>query len=172
MAGQVIVTLRDKQWTCTVANTFTELTQGLSGVPSIPAGTGMLFDLGVDYKTIQIDMTRMLFPLDIIFINSTQGVVGVMNNVQPGETDVRLENEMLPGARCFLEVNAAEAEGIEVGDNAAIQGYTAPGQPDIGSIVQAFQLDMGLVTALLAFLTETGALEAETRVAEKAVGGA
>jgi hypothetical protein len=91
----------------------------------------MLFDLGADYKNIQIDMTRMLFPLDIIFINSTQGVVGVLHNVQPGETDVRLENEQLPGARCFLEVNAGEAEGIEDGDNVDIQGYIQPAQFDI-----------------------------------------
>jgi uncharacterized membrane protein (UPF0127 family) len=128
-----------------VASTLNELTTGLSGIESMPAGTGVLFDLGVDYKTIQIDMTRMLFPLDIIFINSTQGVVGVMRNVQPGETDVRLENETLPGARCFLEVNAGEAQGIEPGDNIAIEGYDQPAQQfNIGSLTNI------MVAAMLA----------------------
>lgn len=122
MPGEALVQINSKQWTCSVSNTFTELTQGLSGVSSMPAGTGMLFDLGGDYSTIQIDMSRMLFPLDIIFINSTQGVVGVLHNVQPGE-DASLQNDTLPGARCFLEINAGEAEEIEVGDNVDIQGY-------------------------------------------------
>ena len=171
MPGQATVTIKDKQWTCSVANSFTELTGGLSSVPSIPAGTGMLFDLGYDSKSIQIDMSRMLFPLDIIFINSTQGVVGVMSDVQPGEIDVLFENVEYPGARLFLEINAGEAEGIEDGDGVDIQGYVAPSQPGIGSLIEALQLDMGLITALLTFLTETGYLEAETRVAEKAVGG-
>jgi uncharacterized membrane protein (UPF0127 family) len=138
-----IVTIREKQWTCSVASTFTELTRGLSGVPAIPAGTGMLFDLGVDCETIQIDMSRMLFALDIIFINSTRGVVGMLHNVQPGWTDVRLENETLPGARCFLEVNAGEAEGIEVGDSVNIQGYARPAElVSLNGIVYAMSLLM------------------------------
>jgi len=135
MSGQAIIIIRDKQWTVSIANTYTELVTGLSGAQSIPSGTGVLFDLGTDYKTIQIDMTRMLFALDIVFINSTHGVVGVMHNVQPNLREVSFENNGLPGARCFLEVNAGEAEGIEVGDNVNIQGYTQPAQLDITSIV-------------------------------------
>jgi uncharacterized membrane protein (UPF0127 family) len=135
MPGQAIVTIRDKQWSAFVANTTAELTSGLSGVESIPAQTGMLFDLGYDWQTIQIDMTRMLFPLDIVFINSTQGVVGVMHNVQLGEADVRFENVNVPGARWFLEINAGEAEGISVGDNVAIQGNIAPAQLNLTSLL-------------------------------------
>jgi uncharacterized membrane protein (UPF0127 family) len=134
MPGQAVVAIRDKQWSVTVANTYAELTTGLSGVESIPSQTGMLFDLGYDSKTIQVDMSRMLFPLDIIFINSTQGVVGVMQNVEPGQS-AELDNEALPGARCFLEVNAGEAEGIEDGDSVNIQGYAQPAQFDIGSLI-------------------------------------
>lgn len=126
MPGQAVVTINSKQWAVNVASTYAELTTGLSGIASIPAGTGMLFDLGSDQKYIQIDVSSMLFPLDIIFINSTQGIVGVMHNVQPRERDVRLENEAYPGARYFLEVNAGEAEGIEVGDSVNIQGAVQP----------------------------------------------
>lgn len=157
MPGQASVQINGKQWICSVANTFAELTQGLSGIPSMPAGTGMLFDLGADYKTIQIDMTQMLFPLDIIFINSTQGVVGVMQNVQPGESDVRLENDILPGARFFLEVNAGEAEGIGDGDSVNIQGYVQTAQLDISSLMN-FMIVMMLV--IMAFKMVGRALEA------------
>jgi uncharacterized membrane protein (UPF0127 family)/transcriptional regulator with XRE-family HTH domain len=144
MPGQAVVTIGEKQWVCAVASTPAELTTGLSGIESIPAGTGMLFDLGADYKTIRIDMTRMLFALDIVFINSAQGVVGVMRNVQPGETDVRLENETLPGARWFLEVTAGEAEGVSVGDDVIIQDSTAPAQLNLTNILN-FALAMMVV---------------------------
>ncbi len=134
MPGEAVVAIKDKQWSVAVANTYTELTSGLSEVESLPAQTGMLFDMGTDYSDMSIDMSRMLFPLDIIFINSTQGVVGVLHDVQSGE-DAYFSNNALPGARCFLEVNAGEAEGIEVGDSVDIQGYTQPAQTSIDSLV-------------------------------------
>jgi len=143
MAGQAIVTIKEKQWAVNVANTFAELAQGLSGLSSIPAGTGMLFDLGYDRQTIQIDMSQMLFPLDIVFINSSQGVVGVMNDVEPGMTDVRLENEKMPGARYFLEVNAGEAQGIADGDSVNLQGSTA---------TQTSQIDFGSLLTFMIFM--------------------
>jgi len=152
MAGQATVSIRDKQWSCAVANTFTEISTGLSGVESIPAATGMLFDLGSDQSSIQIDMSEMLFPLDIIFINSTQGVVGVSQNCEPG-LDVYLENEELPGARYFLEVNAGEAEGIEVGDSVDIQGYSPPIQLDISSLM-TFILIMGFMGMMIGLVVK------------------
>ena len=147
MPGQATVTIGDKQWSVSVANTYAELTSGLSGVESIPPQTGMLFDLGYDQSQIDINMSQMLFPLDIIFINSTQGVRGVMSDVQPGEIDVRFEATTTPGARCFLEVNAGEAQGIEVGDDVAIQGYAQPTQLDISSLMN-FMLIMVVVVMM------------------------
>ncbi|GAH91567.1 unnamed protein product, partial [marine sediment metagenome] len=67
MPGEAAVAIRDKQWSVVVANTYAELTSGLSGVSSMLSQTGMLFDLGYDQSYIQIDMSQMLFPLDIIF---------------------------------------------------------------------------------------------------------
>jgi len=86
----------------------------------------MLFDRGVDQSYIRIDMSRMLFNLDIIFISSRSGVVGVLSNVQPGESEVSLQNDIYPGARYFLEVNAGESEGIEFGDDVVIRGDIQP----------------------------------------------
>jgi uncharacterized membrane protein (UPF0127 family) len=147
MPGQAVVTINGKQWSVSVANTYAELTSGLSGVESIQPQTGILFDLGYDQSQIDIDMSEMLFPLDIIFINSTQGVRGVMSDVQPGEIDVRFEATTTPGARFFLEINAGEAEGIEVGDNVNIQGYTQPTQLDFSSLMN-FMLIMVVVVMM------------------------
>lgn len=116
MPGQAIVTIDSSQWQVSVANTYTEITEGLSGLTELPANTGMLFDLGAEYSGIVIDMSRMQFPLDIMFIRSASGVVGVLENVQPGSSP-----SFTQGARYFLEVNAGEAEGIEVGDSVNIQ---------------------------------------------------
>ncbi len=113
MPGQTIVTIGDKQWQCTVANTPQELVTGLSGVESIPPRTGMLFDMGWGYPVIDIYTDEMLFPLDLIFINSAYGVIEVLRDVHPGDEAI-FQGE--PGATFFLEVNASEAEGIEVGD--------------------------------------------------------
>lgn len=121
----VAVTINGNQWQVSLATTYTELMTGLSGVVNIPAGSGMLFDLGTDQSYIAIDMSRVLFSLDIIFINNTQGVVGVLRNVNPGE-EAYFQAITTPGARYFVEVNAGEAEGIEVGDSVSIQGVIIP----------------------------------------------
>jgi uncharacterized membrane protein (UPF0127 family) len=127
MAGQAIVTIRDKQWQCAVANTPQELVGGLSGVESISPGTGMLFDMGWDYPVIDIYTDEMLFDMDIIFINSVYGVVEVMRNINPGDEAI-FQGE--PGAGYFLEINAGEAEGIELGDGVLIQpGEEMPAVP-------------------------------------------
>jgi uncharacterized membrane protein (UPF0127 family) len=117
-----------------VATTPYELTTGLSEVASIPANTGMLFDLGTDQQYIEINMSRMQFFLDIIFINGTYGVVGVLHNAKP-KLPVYFENTELPGARFFLEVNAGEAEGIEVGDDVVILGDVTVNQLSLNSLI-------------------------------------
>jgi len=110
MPGQATVAIRDKEWLVSLATTSQELLQGLAGVESIPANTGMLFDLGEE-QIITVTSEEMLFPVDVIFIDSELVVTEVAFNFTP-------ENEgttSLP-ARYFLEVNAGEARGIEDGD--------------------------------------------------------
>jgi len=125
MTGQAVVTINGKQWAVSVATTTAELVSGLSGVASIPAGTGILFDMGADQSSIPINMTQMLFALDIVFINSTAGVVGVLHDVQPGD-EALFQSDTVAGARYFLEVNAGEAEDIAVGDNVDLAGEVQP----------------------------------------------
>jgi len=119
MAGQGVITIKDKQWDINLATTYWELTEGLGGLPSMAAGSGMLFDLGLT-QTIQVTTVPMLFALDIAFLSDTLIITEVYRNVQPGY----LVTSTIP-ARYFIEVNAGELEGVVSGDRASVE-VTAP----------------------------------------------
>ena len=127
MPGQATVTINEDQWNVWVASTYTELTTGLSGRESIPAGTGMLFVLP-EKRPVTVDTSQMLFPLDIIFISESL-VVDVASNIQPGY----LVTEETP-CDMFLEVNAGETAGVEVGDAVTTATIQQPGT-NFGQIV-------------------------------------
>src|SRR4030042_5965203 len=105
MAGQAIVTIKSHQWQVSPATNCVELIQGLSNIPQITSGTGMLFDLGYD-RIFTVTTKEMLFPIDIIRVSSAMAIVDVAHDVQPG----RLVTSDVP-ARYFLEVNAGEVTG-------------------------------------------------------------
>lgn len=125
MSGQATVVIGANVWSVAVALTTAELTAGLSNIAGMSAGTGMLFDMGSDRSSIAVNMSQMLFSLDIVFISSTGGVVGVLHDVEPSEAAVFDAGNGL-GARYFLEVNAGEAVGVSVGDNVQISGDVQP----------------------------------------------
>ena len=131
MAGQAVVNIGDHLWTVDLATTPVELTQGLGGIPSIPEGTGMLFDLGQD-RIIQVTTETMLFPIDIIWIHSAQGVVEVARDIAPGYLVTPAA-----AARFFLEVNAGEAAEVGVGDSAAIDVTATPAEMQWTHLVRA-----------------------------------
>lgn len=149
MPGTAVVVIKDKQWSVNVATTPSELTTGLSGVASIPAGTGMLFDLGAE-QIITVTAEEMLFPTDVIFIDSNLLVTEVAFGLMPGDFGVT----SLP-ARYFLEVNAGEAEGILGGDAVSITITQAPGF-DWSSIIN---FAMPLVVLGLVFPLITGMMK-------------
>ncbi|MDD4985483.1 MAG: DUF192 domain-containing protein [Dehalococcoidales bacterium] len=115
MAGQAVVRIKDKEWLVSLAVTPWELEQGLGGLPELPMGTGMLFDLGVE-QTIHVTTVPMLFPLDIAFLSEELTVTEVYRNIEPGY----LVTGTQP-ARYFIEVNAGELEGIAPGDTASVE---------------------------------------------------
>jgi len=123
MPGQAIVSIRDKQWGVSIANTPWECAQGLGGLTSLPANTGMLFDVGWE-QPIPVTTEGMLFPLDITFLSDSLVVVDLVQDFVPGHrlTSVR-------PARYFLEVNAHEMDGIDLGDRAGIELLTPPPVP-------------------------------------------
>lgn len=114
MAGQVTITIDDTKLVAAVASTPWELTQGLGGLPGLAAGTGMFFDLGHS-QVIEVTTVPMLFSLDIAFLSADFRVTEVFRDVSPGY----LVTSTSP-ARYFIEVNTGELEGIEVGDEAAV----------------------------------------------------
>ena len=120
MPGQALVTIDENQWNVWVASTYAELTTGLSGRASIPSGTGMLFVLGTK-RQVTVDTSQMLFPIDIIFISEGL-VIDVASDIQPGYL---VTEETLCAA--FLEVNAGEATGVEVGDTVSTATIQQPG---------------------------------------------
>lgn len=139
MSGQATVTIRDKTWTVGLALTPNELTRGLGGLASIPADTGLLFDLGAE-RIITVTTMPMLFPIDIVFLDAGFRVTDLARSQAPGFV---LASEI--PARYFLEVNAGEtaAAGIEVGDLAAVNVTQQP-------TAQQASLDLGaLMTTVI-----------------------
>ncbi len=120
MPGQAVVTINENQWSVSVASTTVELTTGLSGVASIPAGTGMLFILPAR-QLVTVDTSQMLFGIDIIFIKDN-AVLSIARNIEPGY----LVTEETP-IDMFLEVNVGEAELVEVGDIVSTVSIQEPG---------------------------------------------
>ncbi|MBI2852758.1 MAG: DUF192 domain-containing protein, partial [Chloroflexi bacterium] len=114
MAGQAAVRIKDKEWLVSIATAPWELEQGLGGLPDLPPGTGMLFDLGFE-QTIHVTTAPMLFPLDIIFLSGELTVIEIYENVEPDY----LVTSTQP-ARYFIEVNAGELEGIAPGDMVSV----------------------------------------------------
>jgi len=123
MAGQAVVTIRDKQWTCWVDSTPAELAAGLSGVAGIPPGTGMLFILPQE-QIVTVTAEGMLFPLSVIFVGEDQRVTEVALLLAPGDYGTT----SLP-CRYFLEVNVGEADDINPGDQVDISFSAPPTTP-------------------------------------------
>jgi uncharacterized membrane protein (UPF0127 family) len=144
MASQAVVTIRDNQWQVSLVTDYLELIQGLSNTPQIPSGTGMLFDLGHD-TIFTVTTKEMLFPIDIVRISSAMTVTDVAHDVQPGQ----LVTSNTP-ARYFLEVNAGEANGISLSDQAAVQltASAAPMQIDISGLA-VMLLAMALMASMV-----------------------
>jgi len=154
MLGQGTVTIGSKQWVVDIATSITDLSQGLSGVASIPANTGMLFDVGVE-QIITVNAVSMLFPLSVIFINANSKVTGVAPLLSPGDTGTA----SIP-ARYFLEVNVGEAAGINPGDDVVIVTSSA-GELDMNSLISSMLVMMMVVMMMKAM---TGVLGQPTTV--------
>ncbi|MEK7354592.1 MAG: DUF192 domain-containing protein, partial [Chloroflexota bacterium] len=145
MAGQLSVRISDKEWLASLAQAPWELTQGLGGIPEIPQGTGMLFDLGFE-QTITVTTEPMLFPLDIAFLNEELVVTEVYRDVQPGY----LVTSTLP-ACYFLEVNAGELEGINIGSQVSADSLPLQEVPVASDWVSPMVSFMG-VTLMSVFM--------------------
>ncbi len=98
-----------------VAQTNSELYQGLSGVDKLSRNGGLLMDFKVPgYHGIA--MRGMLFPLDIIWLDESKKVVSIVRNNPVTAEDVMPTKP----ARYVLELTAGTSQdsAIKVGDKA------------------------------------------------------
>ena len=145
MPGEAIVTIRDKQWGVNIASAPWELVQGLGGIAEIPPGTGMLCDTGWE-QLITVTTESMLFPLDIAFLSESLVVVDLVQYFVPGHRITSVQP-----ARYFLEVNAGEMDGIDLGDQVSVELLPleeAPVIPDWMNIMFSF-MGFALMGALM-----------------------
>ena len=94
-----------------LADTPETRAEGLADRDSLARDSGMLFDLG-SAGTTSFWMKGMRFPLDMVWIDADQRIVGVTANVQPqrGAPDSQLRLYPSPDStRYVLEVNAGVA---------------------------------------------------------------
>lgn len=153
MPGEALVTIGSKQWTVSVASTPAELVAGLSGIASMEANTGMLFDLGYE-QIVTVSAEDMLFPLSIIFIGGNLLVTEVALLLAPGGSGT----SSLP-CKYFLEVNEGEAEGIVAGDAVTIELSEQPTEGiDISEIMNMMIM---LVVVVMMMKMMTGVIPKE-----------
>jgi len=96
----------------------TAIARGLAGYAYLAADYGMLFDMGYE-DDHHFWMHGVRFPLDIVFLDPSMTVVGVLADV-PAMNDVF--RHVGKPSRYVLEVNAnwAETNGIIVGSKGVL----------------------------------------------------
>ena len=104
--------------------------KGLSGRPSLPPATAMLF-VFEEAGTYRFWMKGMGFPLDIVWIGPDCTVVDMSLNALPptsdqGQDNLPLYSPTVP-SQFVLEINAGEAYswGLSVGDRVELTGGLA-----------------------------------------------
>jgi len=156
MAGQAVVTIKDKQWAVDIASNSRELSQGLGGLLELPSGTGMLF--GLEYeRVIEVTTVQMLFSLDIAFLSEDMTITEVYHDVEPGYI---VTSQSL--ARYFLEVNAGDMEGIKAGGVASLELLAMQSEPVVTDWMTPMAAFTGfvLVGALVAGVVKSLSKEA------------
>lgn len=147
MSGTATVQIGSKSWSVELALTSSEITQGLSGRASMPAGQGMLFDLGFE-QIITVNAYNMLFPLSVVFIGEDLKVTEVAQSLNPGE-----DGTTAYPCRYFLEVNLGEVIGMISGNQVTITGYIPPAPANITAMMQLMMTGM-IAIMMMTMMTE------------------
>ena len=88
MTPRVLVHLGAGSAFSRVARSTEEIERGLAGRASMHEGDGMLFDLGAPGLR-PFWMRGVTFPLDLIFLDRAGVVVGILENLPPGDATLR-----------------------------------------------------------------------------------
>lgn len=145
-SGTVII--NGRTWDVEIATTSSERTQGLSGRRSLDADHGMLFDMGGVVREIDINVSDMNFPLDIMFFSEDGVVQAALWSQYPQDELIPCTFPSGPGARFFLEVNEFEGADVRHGDSVVITGYT-PATPITTSSIFDLMITMMIVTMMM-----------------------
>ncbi|MDO4162201.1 MAG: DUF192 domain-containing protein [Pseudomonadota bacterium] len=101
-----------------VADTKETLYHGLMGRNSLPENSGMLFDITIVPKDLDVAMWMKdtLIPLDIIFIDENGEIFYIHENAEPNSTTGIIPPKR---PRAVLELNAGQVKDkqIKVGDS-------------------------------------------------------
>ncbi len=97
-----------------VMRTPPELEKGLMFRTSMPADRGMLFDFHSE-QSVMMWMKNTYIPLDMIFMDKTGKVVGIVANAKPMSEQIL---SVLAPTYAVLELNGGEAAkiGLKLGD--------------------------------------------------------
>ena len=111
--GKCKITIGNKSYQVSLAETEEEQMKGLQGVHTLPEDEGVLF-VFEEPGEVGFWMKDTLIPLDIIYINDDDEVIAVEQGV-PGDETI-LEH---PDVKYVLEVN--KDSGIKIGDELDIE---------------------------------------------------
>jgi len=106
-----------KSFQIEVADTQLKINRGLMGRTSIPEDYGMLFDVNMAPRDVEIAFWMMdtLIPLDMLFLDERGVVFFIHKNAQPNDITPIIPPKR---PRAVLEINAGQADkyGINAGD--------------------------------------------------------
>ena len=111
--GKCKITIGNKSYQVSLAETEEEQMKGLQGVHTLPEDEGVLF-VSEEPGEVGFWMKDTLIPLDIIYINDDDEVIAVEQGT-PGDETI-LEH---PDVKYVLEVN--KDSGIKIGDELDIE---------------------------------------------------
>jgi uncharacterized membrane protein (UPF0127 family) len=100
--------------TVDVARTRDQHTRGLAGCAHLPEHRGMLFEMGIT-SVWPFTMRGVSFPLDMIFVDGSGVVVGIVESAPPGGIG---PYGIHTPSRWVLEANGgwARRHGVKIGD--------------------------------------------------------
>jgi uncharacterized membrane protein (UPF0127 family) len=166
------VTIDAISWNVDVQDSVAEKMQGFSSIASTPVNTGKLFNLRSESASIGINMSDMLFNLDIIFldipINATVGTVaGVLRNVPPGANVYFTAGP----ANYFMEVNAHEADTLQAGDSIHVTNIVGSDVGDYPSTsTSASGFDINSILPLIMVMMMMGMFSTISRAMDNPAG--